>query len=277
MYVLAPDSASFGVDHKTNIHPTAIVHGGAKLGVGVTVGPFTLVGPKVTLHDNVHVGAHVVIGGRTSIGEGSRVWPFATLGSEPQDLKYKGDDTCLNIGPKNLIREYVNISLGTMGGGGETAIGSGNLFMVNSHVAHDCFVGDNCVFANGTALAGHVHIGSRVVLGGMAGVHQFCKVGDLAMLAGGAMVVQDVMPFCIVHGDRARVKGLNTIGLTRAGFSKSQISSIKTMYRILVREHLSLTDAVKKVREEVGESTERDMILKFVESSSRGFCRRADS
>jgi len=235
----------------TQIHPTAIVHKGAEFGVGVRIGPYAVIGPKVKLGDGVDVGPHCVIDRRTNIGPRTSVSAFASIGSLPQDLKYRGEDTELVIGSDNMFREYANISIGTEGGGGITRIGDKNLFMVYTHVAHDSRIGNQCIFANSVAIAGHVHIDDFAVLGGLSAVHQFCRIGTMAMIAGGAMVVQDVPPFCMVHGDRATPNGLNVVGLRRAGVTGEQLTAIKSMYRLLYSENLTVEDAIARMKEDL--------------------------
>lgn len=256
-----------------SIHPRALVYQGAKIGKGVVVGPNALVGPQVTLHDNVQIEPGAVVTGRTTIGEGTRISPYATVGAPPQDLKYKGEETELIIGKDNRICEYVNISVGTVGGGGVTRIGDNNLIMGFTHIAHDCMIGSNCVFSNGVQIAGHVTVQNNVVFGGMAGGHQFCSFGERAMVAAGAIVVQDVPPYCMVQGDRARISGLNVVGLRRSSFSKEVLNDIKNMFKILYNENLTLEDAVQRMKSEVAPSDQKDRFVNFLETSQRGICR----
>lgn len=255
------------------IHPDAIVYKGAELGSGVEVGPRAIVGPMVTLGDGVKVGAGAVVTGKTTVGKETIIYPLATVGSDPQDLKYAGEPTELIIGSHNKIREYVNISTGTVKGGGRTTIGDNNLIMVYSHIAHDCHVGNSCIFANGVHLAGHVTVQNHVVFGGMSGGHQFCRFGERAMIAAGAIVVQDVPPYCMVQGDRARISGLNVVGLKRAEFPKTRIGDIKSMFRILFNENLTVEDALQRIEAEVPASEQRDRFVSFLKGSERGICR----
>jgi UDP-N-acetylglucosamine acyltransferase len=255
------------------IHPTAIVDPKAQLGKGVRIGPFCTIGPHVTLGDQVCLESHVTISGRTHVGARTAVYAFATLGVYPQDLKYSGEDGVLEIGEENSIRQYVNFSIGTEGGGGKTIIGRRNLFMVSTHVAHDCHVGDNIVFANSASLAGHVHVDSHVVLGGFSGVHQFCRIGTRSMIAGGSIVVQDVPPFTTVQGDRAKPFGLNLVGLKRAGYSTDDVKHFKTMYRLLYNEGLTIEDCIIRIQNEVPASQERETFITFLQNSERGVCR----
>ncbi|MCB9229868.1 MAG: acyl-ACP--UDP-N-acetylglucosamine O-acyltransferase [Deltaproteobacteria bacterium] len=255
------------------MHSTAIVEHGATLGQGVKIGPYAVIGKNVILGDHVQIGSHVVIKGRTQLGSRTRVWPFASIGTEPQDLKYQGEDTELICGEDNMIREYVNLSLGTQDGGGRTVIGSGNLFMVNTHIAHDCIVGDRCIFANGVSLGGHVLVQSEAVIGGHVAVHQFVRIGQLAMLAGGAIVVQDVPPFVMVHGNHASPGGLNLTGLRRSGRNRERIRSIKAMYKILYHSGKSLQDALELINCELEPSDDLTVFTEFCRHSGRGLCR----
>ena len=256
-----------------SVHPTAIVTPGAKLHPTVEVGPYAVIGPRVEIGAGTTVGPHAVIEGRTRIGEGNKVFQFASVGAQPQDLKYAGEDSALEIGSENLIREFTTLHKGTTGGGGVTRIGNGNLFMAYAHVAHDCQVGNGCVLANAATLGGHVALGDHVILGGLAAVHQFTRIGQHAFVAGGAMVVMDVPPFCTAQGDRAELVGINTIGLARHGFSEEQIGRVKEAYRILFRSKLPLEEAVERLRTELGDQGEIQALLTFVTSSQRGLTR----
>ncbi|HZH03944.1 MAG TPA: acyl-ACP--UDP-N-acetylglucosamine O-acyltransferase [Myxococcaceae bacterium] len=255
------------------VHPTAIIESGARLHESVEVGPYAVIGSKVSLGAGTTVGSHAVITGRTTLGERNRVFSFASVGAVPQDLKYAGEDTELRIGDDNLIREFSTLNIGTSGGGGITRIGNRNLFMVYSHVAHDCVVGSSCVLANSATLAGHVEIGDHVTLGGLSAVHQFTRIGSFAFISGGAMVTMDVPPYCTAQGDRAELAGLNAVGLTRGGFSEDQIRHIKEAYKLLFRSKLGLNEAVAKVRAEMGGHSEIDRFLQFIEGSRRGITR----
>ncbi len=258
---------------RTEIHPTALVDKKAKVGQGVVIGAFTIVGPDAVLGDQVHLHSNVVVDGRTTIGARTVVHSFAVLGAMPQDLKYRGERGELVIGAENSIRQYVNMAIGTEGGGGKTVVGRRNLMMVNCHVAHDCLISDNIVMANGVTLAGHVHVATRAFLGGLCAVHQFCKIGELTMTAGGAMVTQDVPPYTMVQGDRARVNGLNIVGLRRAGMSADVVRDVKTMYRLVYSENLTLEDAIARVAAEVQDGAEKTLFLNFLRASERGLCR----
>lgn len=256
-----------------SVHPTAVVSPGARLHPTVEVGPYAVIGGQVTIGAGTTVGPHAVIEGRTRIGERNKVFQFASVGAQPQDLKYAGEDSALEIGDENLIREFTTLHKGTTGGGGVTRIGNRNLFMAYAHVAHDCRVGDGCVLANAATLGGHVDIGDHVILGGLAAVHQFTRIGQHAFVAGGTMVVMDVPPFCTAQGDRAELVGINSIGLARHGFSEDQIGRVKEAYRILFRSKLPLEDAVERLRTELGDQTEIQTLLAFVTTSHRGLTR----
>ncbi|MCX6119734.1 MAG: acyl-ACP--UDP-N-acetylglucosamine O-acyltransferase [Proteobacteria bacterium] len=256
-----------------NIHPTAIVGNGARLGKDVTVGPYAVIGPKVSIGEGCTIGAHAVVDGNTSLGCRNLVSPFASIGSRPQDLKYRDEDTLLQIGDDNQFREYCNVSLGTAGGGGITRIGSKNLFMVFTHVAHDCVIENQTIVANGVAIAGHVSVGDGAVLGGLCAIHQFCRIGSLAMIAGGAMVAQDVVPYGMVHGDRATINGLNVVGLRRIGAKADDLKSIKEMYHLVFDSNLLLAEAVRRIESEVEDSKHKTLWLEFLKKGDRGICR----
>lgn len=256
-----------------SVHPTAIVAPGARLHPSVEVGPYAVIGASVEIGAGSTVGPHAVIEGRTRLGQRNRVFQFASVGAQPQDLKYAGEDSALEIGDENLIREFTTLHKGTTGGGGVTRIGDRNLFMAYSHVAHDCQVGSGCVLANGATLGGHVQVGDHAILGGLAAVHQFTRIGRHAFLAGGTMVVMDIPPFCMAQGDRAELVGVNSIGLARHGFTEEQISRVKEAYRILFRSKLPLDEAVERIRTELGTPAEVQALIDFVTTSQRGLTR----
>jgi len=257
----------------TEVHPTAIVAPGAQLGQGVVIGPYCVIGPKVVIGDRSRLISHVSVENRTWVGARTVVHPFATLGGMPQDLKFAGEDSELIIGEENSIRSYVNISIGTASGGGRTIIGRRNLLMVYVHVAHDCLIGNNVVLVNGVSVAGHVTIQDRAFLGGMSGVHQFCRIGTRAMVGGGSMVVQDVPPYCLVQGDRAAPVGLNMVALRRAGFSADALRDLKAMYRLVFSENLTVEDAILQIEAVIAPSPERQVFVEFLRLSERGVCR----
>lgn len=257
----------------TKIHPTALVDPRAELDHDVEVGPYSIVGPDVKIGRGTRIKSHAVIEGNTSIGEDNLIFQFATVGSVPQDLKYRGEDSRLVIGDHNTIREFVSLNPGTTGGGMMTRVGSHNLLMMYCHIAHDCLLGDRNIIANGATLGGHVVVEDYVIVGGLVGIHQFVKVGTSALLGAGSMVSKDVPPYCNATGDRARLKGLNLEGLKRRGFSREQIDAIKKAYRILFQSGLTAKAAVKKAKKEIPGSVEVERLATFVENSRRGICR----
>jgi UDP-N-acetylglucosamine acyltransferase len=250
-----------------------VVAPGAKIHDGVEVGPYAVIGAHVEIGAGTRVGAHAVIEGRTTIGRNNRIFQFAAVGAIPQDLKYRGEPTRLVIGDENQIREFATMHIGTEGGGGTTSVGNRNLFMNLSHVAHDCRIGDRVVLANGATLAGHVTVEDYVIVGGLAAVHQFVRLGESAMLAGGAIVVQDVPPFCVVQGDRAGLVGLNIEGLRRRAFAAEELRALRVAYRMLFRSGLTPKEAIRKIREERASSAAVEHLFTFVENSKRGICR----
>jgi UDP-N-acetylglucosamine acyltransferase len=256
-----------------SIHPTAIIAPGAVIDPTAEIGPYVVIGPKVRIGPGTSVGPSSVIGGDTVIGARNRIFHLASVGAEPQDLKYAGEPTKLVMGDENLVREFTTIHIGTAGGGGVTTIGNQNLFMANSHVAHDCRVGNGCVLANSVALGGHVEIGDHVILGGLSAVHQFTRIGKHAFISGGSMVAMDVPPYCTAQGDRAELAGLNTVGLTRHGFTEEQIAHVKDAYRILFRSKLGLNEALDRLRVEHSGHPEIDALLDFISQSKRGITR----
>jgi UDP-N-acetylglucosamine acyltransferase len=255
------------------IHPTAIVDPRAQIGQDVHIGPYAIVGSGVSLADGVIVGSHSVIKGETSIGARCRIHPHAVLGGDPQDLKYAGEKTALKIGEDNTFREFCTVNRGTVQGHGVTTIGNHNLFMAYAHVAHDCVVENHCVMANSANLAGHVLIQDRVVLGGLVGVHQRTRIGRCSMVGGGGMVAQDVPPFTIAQGDRARLYGLNIVGLRRNRFDLTTVGALKSAYRELFHHGMPLRIALEQVREGYENIPEIQELVEFIEGSTRGICR----
>ncbi|HET9480264.1 MAG TPA: acyl-ACP--UDP-N-acetylglucosamine O-acyltransferase [Candidatus Polarisedimenticolia bacterium] len=255
------------------VHPTAIVSPEAELGEGVEVGPFAFVGPRVSLGPRCHVGAHAVLEGPAEIGAGCRIHPYALIGSAPQDLKYKGEETRLVVGEGNTFREFVTVNRGTAGGGGVTRVGSGNFFMAHAHVAHDCQVGDGTIFANAATLAGHVEVGDGATVGAFSGVHQFCRVGRHAFIGGYTVVTQDALPFVKTVGNRAEAYGINTIGLERKGFSPESIQALKQAYRLLFQSKLNTSQAVERIDKELSAFDECRYLVSFIRSSTRGIVK----
>ena len=258
---------------QTSIHPTAIVAPGAELASGVQVGPYAVIGPHVRIGKDTRVGPHSVVEGRTTIGRDNRIFQFASVGAVPQDMKYRGEDSALTIGDRNTIREFATLNIGTHGGGMETRIGNDNLFMVYSHVGHDCRIGNHVILANCATLAGHVTLDDYVGVGGLAAIHQFTRIGESAYLGGGAMVVNDVPPYCLAQGDRARLFGLNRVGLERRGFGEAQKRALKQAYRTFFFEGLSLKDAVERIRRDQADCPEAVHLADFIAASQRGICR----
>lgn len=254
----------------TSIHPSAVVDSRAQIGEGVTVGPFSVIGPHVTVGDRCTIHSHVVVDGHTTLGVENQIFQFASIGAQPQDLKFGGEDSTLTIGDKNVIREYVTLQPGTEHGRMTTSIGSGNLFMAMSHVAHDCIVGDHNVFANSVALGGHVHIGNNVILGGLVGIHQFTRIGDYSMMSGGSMVGTDVSPYCFAQGDRAKLRGINTVGLQRAGFSEEAIGDIKKTYHLLLAKPGRMEERLNSFPTELAEKPHVKRMVDFLRGSERG-------
>lgn len=258
----------------SNIAESAVISSEAVLAPDVSVGAYAVIGPQVTLGAGTVVGPHVRIEGPTRIGERNRFVGQASIGSEPQDLKFKGEKTELQIGNDNVFREFVTINRGTTGGGGLTTIGSGNFFMAYSHVAHDCHVGSQTIFANNATLAGHVEVGDFSTIGAFSAVHQFCRVGEHAFIGGGSICTQDVLPFVKTVGNRpAKTYGVNNIGLERKGFTKDTIESLQRAYRLLVRSKLRLQEALDRIETELGLYPEVRYLVEFVRASQRGVIR----
>ncbi|MBT4770045.1 MAG: acyl-ACP--UDP-N-acetylglucosamine O-acyltransferase [Rhodospirillaceae bacterium] len=258
----------------TDIHTTAIVEPGAELGEGVVVGPYSFVGSGVVLGENVRLLSHVVVAGRTTVGEGTTIYPFASIGHQPQDLKYKGEPSTLEIGNNNTIREHVTMNPGTEGGGMVTRVGDSCLFMVGAHVAHDCHIGNNVIMANNATLGGHVAVGDFAVLGGLCGVHQFVRIGPHAMIGGMSGVENDVIPYGSVMGNRACMSGLNIVGLKRRGFTREIIHTLRTAYRLLFAQEGTLSERVDDVAEMFNQNEPVMEIVAFIrEDSSRAVCQ----
>ena len=255
------------------IDPHALVSPQASLAADVTVGPFSIIGPDVEIGPRTVVGPHVVINGPTRIGADNRIFQFASIGDAPQDKKYNGERTRLEIGDRNVFRESCTVNRGTAQDKGVTRIGHDNLFMAYSHVAHDCVVGDKVVFANCAALGGHVEIGDWVILGGLTAVHQHVKIGAHAMLAGGAIVQRDVPPYVMVAGNPAVPHMVNSAGLKRRGFDEQQVRNIRNAYRVLYRSDLKLAEALEKLRPQAETRSEIKAFVDFITSSTRSIVR----
>lgn len=255
------------------IHRTAIIEDGARLGEGVAVGAYSLIGPEVEIGDGCWIGPHVVINGRTRIGPNCRIYQFASIGEAPQDKKYAGEDTGVEIGRDNTIREYVTINRGTSDDLGITRLGDDNWLMAYSHVAHDCQVGSHTVFANGATLAGHVTVGDWVIFAGYSGAHQFCQIGAHAFLGMYGGVNQDVPAYVMVSGQPPRPRGINAEGLKRRGFDAGQIRNIREAYRLLYRQGMQRADAIAELRSRVDEQPELALMIESIENSKRGLLR----
>lgn len=261
------------------VHPTAVVASGAILGSGCRIGPYSVIGSHVVMGRNNRIGPHVVIDGHTKIGDDNQIFQFASIGAPPQDLKFQGEESVLEIGNKNVVREYVTLQPGTAHGHMITRIGHQNLFMACSHVGHDVLIGDQNVFANSAALAGHVTIGNRITIGGLCGIHQFTRLGDFCFLSGGTMAVRDVPPYCLAQGDRAGLIGINRIGLERAGFSADEIAQLKRIYKGVFSGGGTMRHRVEMLLQESTNFALGRNFLEFFSGSQRGVTmpRRANS
>ncbi len=259
---------------RAGVHPNALVDPSARLGEGVGIGPFTVIGAEVEIGDGTVIGPHCSVHGPTRIGRDNRIVGHAAIGGDPQDKKYRGERVELEIGDRNLVREFVTINRGTGDGGGITRIGHDNWLLAYTHVAHDCRVGDHCVFSNNATLAGHVEIGDWVILSGFAGAHQFCRVGAHAFLGKGVLVSGDVPPFTMVAGDeQGRPRGINSEGLKRRGFDAERIAAIKRAYRTLYVAGLPLSDAKQQLAEQAASSEDVRFLLDFIEGGERPLVR----
>jgi len=257
----------------TQVDPRAIVSPKAELAADVTVGPYAVIGDGVRIGAGTWIGPHAVINGPTSIGSANKIFQFASIGDAPQDLKYKGEPTRLEIGDRNVFREFTTMNRGTVTGGGVTTIGSDNLFMAYTHVAHDCVVGSKCVMANYATLGGHVHLGDWVIMGGYSGIHQFTKVGPHAFLGNNAAVTRDVPPYVMAVGSPAVPHSINSEGLKRRGFSEAQIRNLKNAYRVLYRSDLKLADALVELKARVATQPELRIFVDFIGESTRSLVR----
>lgn len=251
------------------IHPTAIIDSAAQIGADCHIGPYCVIGPHVVLGARVTLKSHVVIDGRTAIGEGTTVYPFASLGSAPQDLKYDGEPSKLIIGKHNTIREHVTMNPGTKGGAMETRIGDHGLFMMGAHVAHDCVVGDHVILANNATLAGHVEVGDHVVIGGLSAIHQFIRIGAHAVIGGMTGVDNDVIPYGRVRGERGYLAGLNLVGLERRGFGKDQIKNIQRAFHAIFADEKTLDERIEDVAGEFGQDEAVMHIVEFAQKKTR--------
>jgi len=256
-----------------SIHPTAIVEPGAQLGAGVEIGPYSHIGPEVVLHDNVRLHSHVVLAGKTEIGAGTQIFPFASLGHAPQDRKYRGEETRLIIGSGNVIREHVTMNPGTEQGGLITRIGNNGLFLTGAHVAHDCQIGNNVLLVNNATLGGHCHLEDFASVGGLSAVHQYVRLGAYSFIGGMSGVENDVIPFGMVLGNRAYLAGLNIVGLKRHNFEREQIHSLRKAYRMLFATEGTLVERLEDVEKMFADDAHVQRIVDFVKlESSRSLC-----
>lgn len=254
----------------TFIHETAIVSPRATIGADSYIGAYCLVGDEVALGAKVRLDSHVVIDGKTSVGDETHVFPFVSIGLAPQDLKYGGEETATEIGKRNQIREFVTIHRGTAGGGGLTRIGDDNLLMAQTHIAHDCEIGNEVILANAATLAGHVTIADKANIGAYSGVHQYCRIGYEAFVGGYSVVVKDAMPFATIQGNHAKCYGLNRLGMRRRGYPKETIEKLHRAFYLLLSAKLNTSQAVEKIKEEITDCAEVASLVEFIETSKRG-------
>lgn len=259
--------------HNSEIHPTAVISADAQIAEGVCIGPYVVIGEEVEIGKGTLIGPHTVIEGPTVIGKNNQIIGQSTIGTIPQDLKYRGERSFLYIGDQNIIREFVTVNRGTEGGGGKTTISNGNLLMTGVHIAHDCHVGDGTILANSATLAGHVEVGDFSTIGAFSGVHQFCRVGANAFIGGYSVLTRDALPFVRTVGYRNQTKiyGINGLGLKRRGFSTKRIEMLKQSYRWLFNKGLILKDAIDKIRGVGLENKDTGLLLEFIETAERGF------
>jgi UDP-N-acetylglucosamine acyltransferase len=256
-----------------DIHSTAIIHPRAEIAPGVKIGPYSLIGENVQIAKDTVLESHVVVEGWTQIGERCHLFPFVSVGAAPQAVRYRGEPTRLSVGQDNIIREFVTINRGTVEGEGETVLGNGNFIMAYSHIAHDCRIGNRVILANASTLAGHIHVEDFAIVGGLVAIHQFVRVGCYSIIGGASAVPQDVPPYMVAAGNRARLYGLNNVGLKRHNFPEPTLAALKQAYRILFRSHLPLHKALGRVEEEIPELSEIRHLIDFLKKSKRGVCR----
>jgi UDP-N-acetylglucosamine acyltransferase len=256
------------------IHPTAIIDPTAEIAKGVEIGPYSVIEKGVSIGEGTKVGPHVIVREGTQIGKGCQVFQFSSIGEAPQAFAYRGEKTSLLVGDYNIVRENVTLHRGTVMGGGKTTIGSHNYFMAYSHVAHDCHIGNHVVLANGATLAGHILIENYAIIGGLSAIHQFCRVGTHAFVSGLTGVSLDIPPYMLASGSRAKLFGLNTVGLKRHQFSEVSMRALKKVYRIIFRSGLTLEKALEKVKEdEISQGPEVQHLIHFIQQSKRGISR----
>jgi UDP-N-acetylglucosamine acyltransferase len=261
------------ISSEAKIHPAAVVEAGATVGAGVEIGPFSVIGPEVVLHDNVRVYSHVVVAGKTEIGEGTQIFPFASLGQAPQDRKFRGEDSRLVVGSGNVIREYVTMNPGTEQGGLVTRVGNNGLFLTGAHIAHDCRIGDNVLLVNNATLGGHCVVEDFASVGGLSAVHQYVRIGAYAFIGGMSGVENDVIPFGIALGNRAHLAGLNIVGLKRHNFDRELIHGLRKAYRMLFATEGTLLERLDDVEKMFSEDQHVRRIVDFIKAdSSRSLC-----
>jgi len=264
--------------HEVFIHPTSTVHPDCQLDEGVWIGPNCCVGGKVTIHRDTRLEAYLYIEGKTEIGPGCRFSPYSVIGTPPQDVGYRDEETLVRIGSRNVFREFITIHRGTGKGGGQTVIGDDNYFMAYSHIAHDCWVGNGTVFTNAATLAGHVRVDDYATISAFSAIHQFCRVGKHAYIGGFTVATQDVPPFCRVAGMRpVLIYGLNAVGLRRRGYSRERIRALKEMFKIIFYSDLNTSQAVSRIKSLFPPHEDRDELIGFIESSQRGIIKKAAS
>lgn len=261
------------IDSSANIHPSAIIAEGAIIGANVTIGPFCVIGPQVDIGERTVLNSHVVVNGITKIGCDNQIYQFASIGEVNQDLKYAGEPTRVEIGDRNRIRESVSIHRGTVQGGGVTKVGNDNLLMINSHIAHDCIIGNRCILANNATLAGHVEIDDFAIIGGMTAIHQYCIIGAHVMVGGCSGVAQDVPPYVIAQGNHATPFGINIEGLKRRGFNKESLHAIRNVYKLLYRSDRTLEEVKPEIEELAKQNTDLQAFVDFFARSTRGVIR----
>jgi len=256
------------------IHPTAIIDSSAVIAADVQIGPYCIIGPQVTIGEGTKLHSHVVVGGYTRIGKNNEIFQFASVGEVCQDLKYAGEETWLEIGDHNSIREHCSLHRGTTQDHGLTKIGSHNLLMVNTHIAHDCMVGDHNIFANNVGVAGHVHVGDYVVVGGNSGIHQFCKIDSYSMIGGASLILKDVPAYVMVSGNPAHAFAMNVEGMRRKGWSKNVIQALRQAFKLIYKEGLTTEQAIQQIRNDIlPEAPEVQLLIDSLERSKRGIVR----
>ena len=257
------------------IHSTAIIDKSAEIADNVTIGPYCIIGPKVIIGEGTVLGSHVVIHSHTRVGKYCQIYSFSSIGAPPQDLKYKGEESWVEIGDYNIIREYVTVNRGTVAGGGITSVGNYNLIMAYVHIAHDCKIGNHVILANVATLGGHVEIEDYAIVGGIVAVHQFVKIGAYSIIGGASATVKDIPPYVMASGNRVKLYGLNVIGLKRHGFKLEVINALKKAYKILIHAPITLKEAIKRIKEDnIFSLPEVAHFVKFIENSKRGVPRR---